>query len=106
MADKIGFDYDDHVMVHIITVGDIDESVLYNTYIYESNCGLGLISSYSSATTITIILSTQVELPASSPSHLVQLFNIVKLLSLDSGAAFGIISTFTIATAHALDIIG
>jgi hypothetical protein len=79
--------------------------VSYTTHIYESNSGLGLISSYSPATTIAIISSTQVELPASSPSHLVQLFNVVKLLSFDSGATFGI-STFTIATAHALDMIG
>jgi hypothetical protein len=90
VADKIRFDDVDHVMVHINTVGGIDEDVLYNTYIYESNSGLGLISSYSPATTIAIILSTQVELPASSPSHLVQLFNIVKLLSFNSGATFGI----------------
>ncbi len=84
MADNIRFDDVDHVMVHINTVGGIDEGVLYNTYIYESNSGLGLISSYSPA----VILSTQVEPPASSPSHLVQLFNIVKLLSFDSGATF------------------
>jgi len=96
------------VIIDMNAIVGIDEDVLYNPYIYESNNSLGFNSSCSSPSSISIIAfisSAQLVPPASSPSHFVQLFKVVKSLSFNSGATFGI-STFTIAKAHVLDMMG
>ncbi len=92
-----------HVVLNINTIEHVKEGQLCLGYINALNGVAGSTCWGSFASAITLILSTtQLVPPASSPSHFVHFFNVVKMLSFNKGAIFGCLYNLSTPTFYSL----